>query len=447
MRSCTRSHRMTQIDSIVTRLLGLHPKLIDLTLDRMWRILDALGHPERGLPPVIHVAGTNGKGSTIAFMRAILEAAGLRVHVYTSPHLVRFNERFRLGAVRRRAGRERRRARRNLERMRARQRRRPHHGVRDHHRGRIAAVRAPCGRHSAARGRARRPARCHQCDRASARHRGDAGRARPCGIPRRHRRQIAAEKAGIFKPDVPAIVAAQPREALPVIERQAARLHAPIRIAGEDWTATEERGRLVYQDDAGLIDLPAPKLYGRHQFENAGLAIAALRAVDTLELAPAAFEGVAKAEWPARMQRLASGALAALVPPGGELWLDGGHNPDGGRVIASALADLEERVSRPLVLIVGMLANKDGAGFLRNFTGLARRVVTVPVPQQKNSLPAAALAEAARAIGLPAQESPDLETALAAIGRFDLDQPPRILITGSLYLAGAALALNGTPPD
>ena len=177
--------------------------------------------------------------------------------------------------------------------------------------------------------------------------------------------KIAAEKAGIFKPDVPAIVAAQPREALAVIERQAARLHAPIRIAGEDWTATEERGRLVYQDDAGLIDLPAPKLYGRHQFENAGLAIAALRAVDTLKLAPAAFEGVAKAEWPARMQRLSSGALAALVPPGGELWLDGGHNPDGGRVIASALADLEERVSRPLVLIVGMLANKDGAGFLQ----------------------------------------------------------------------------------
>ena len=244
-----------------------------------------------------------------------------------------------------------------------------------------------------------------------------------------------------------ATVHTTPREALEVIERQAARLHAPIRIAGEDWTATEERGRLVYQDDAGLIDLPAPKLYGRHQFENAGLAIAALRAVDTLRLAPAAFEGIAKAEWPARMQRLSSGSLAALVPQGGELWLDGGHNPDGGRVIASALADLEERVSRPLVLIVGMLANKDSEGFLRNFTGLARRIVTVPIPQQENTLPAAALADAARAIGLPAQESPDIETALAAIGSFDLDQRPRILITGSLYLAGAALALNGTLPD
>ena len=169
-------------------------------------------------------------------------------------------------------------------------------------------------------------------------------------------------------------------------------------------------------------------------------------AVILLALAPAAFEGIAKAEWPARMQRLASGRLAALVPPGGELWLDGGHNPDGGRVIANALADLEERVSRPLVLIVGMLANKDSTGFLRNFTGLARRVMTVAIPGQENAASPAALAEAARAIGLPAQESDDLEAALAAVGRLDLDQPPRILITGSLYLAGAALALNGTLP-
>jgi dihydrofolate synthase/folylpolyglutamate synthase len=438
---------MTQIDSIVTRLLALHPKRIDLTLERMWRILAALGHPERRLPPVVHVAGTNGKGSTIAFMRAILEAAGLRVHVYTSPHLVRFNERFRLGA-----GGE----------------------------GRLASdVELGEALTQCERANGGAPITVFEITTAAGlllfeRHPADilllevglGGRLDATNVIERplatvvapvsldHAEflgdtvgKIAAEKAGIFKPDVPAIVAAQPREALEVIERQAARLHAPIRIAGEDWTATEERGRLVYQDDAGLIDLPAPKLYGRHQFENAGLAIAALRAVDTLRLAPAAFEGIAKAEWPARMQRLSSGSLAALVPQGGELWLDGGHNPDGGRVIASALADLEERVSRPLVLIVGMLANKDSEGFLRNFTGLARRIVTVPIPQQENTLPAAALADAARAIGLPAQESPDIETALAAIGSFDLDQRPRILITGSLYLAGAALALNGTLPD
>jgi dihydrofolate synthase/folylpolyglutamate synthase len=438
---------MTQIDSIVTRLLGLHPKRIDLTLERMWRILDALGHPERGLPPVIHVAGTNGKGSTIAFMRAILEAAGLRVHAYTSPHLVRFNERFRLGA-----GGEGRLA------------------TDDE----LADALAECERANAgapitvfeittAAGLllfARQPADILLLE-VGLGGRLDATNVieRPLvtvvsPVSRDHAEflgdtvgKIAAEKAGIFKRDVPAIVAAQPREALVVIERQAARAGAPIKIAGEDWTATEERGRLVYQDDAGLIDLPAPKLYGRHQFENAGLAIAALRAAGTLALTPAAFEGVAKAEWPARMQLLSSGRLAALVPPGGELWLDGGHNPDGGRVIASALADLEERVSRPLVLIVGMLGSKDSEGFLRNFTGLARRIVTVPIPQQENTLPAAALADAARAIGLPAEVSPDIETALAAIGAFDLDQPPRVLITGSLYLAGAALALNGTPPD
>jgi dihydrofolate synthase/folylpolyglutamate synthase len=438
---------MTQIDSIVTRLLGLHPKRIDLTLERMWRILDALGHPERGLPPVIHVAGTNGKGSTIAFMRAILEAAGLRVHAYTSPHLVRFNERFRLGA-----GGEGRLA------------------TDDE----LADALAECERANAgapitvfeittAAGLllfARQPADILLLE-VGLGGRLDATNVieRPLvtvvsPVSRDHAEflgdtvgKIAAEKAGIFKRDVPAIVAAQPREALAVIERQAARAGAPIKIAGEDWTATEERGRLVYQDDAGLIDLPAPKLYGRHQFENAGLAIAALRAAGTLALTPAAFEGVAKAEWPARMQLLSSGRLAALVPPGGELWLDGGHNPDGGRVIASALADLEERVSRPLVLIVGMLGSKDSEGFLRNFTGLARRIVTVPIPQQENTLPAAALADAARAIGLPAEVSPDIETALAAIGAFDLDQPPRVLITGSLYLAGAALALNGTPPD
>jgi dihydrofolate synthase/folylpolyglutamate synthase len=438
---------MTPIDSIVARLLALHPKRIDLTLERMWRILAALGHPERRLPPVLQVAGTNGKGSTIAFMRAILEAAGLRVHVYTSPHLVRFNERFRLGAS-------------------------PQGRLASD--DELAAALTECERVNEGA-----PITVFEITTAAglllfAQHPADVlllevglgGRldatnvvAHPLAsvitpVSLDHAEflgdtvgKIAAEKAGILKPDVPAIVAAQPREALAVIERQAGRLHAPIKIAGEDWTATEERGRLVYQDDAGLIDLPAPKLYGRHQFENAGLAIAALRAVDRLKLEPAAFDGIGKAEWPARMQRLSSGALAALMPPGGELWIDGGHNPDGGRVIASALADLEERVSRPLVLIVGMLANKDSGGFLKNFTGLARRIVTVPIPHQENAFSAQALAQAARAIGLPAQEGPDIETALAVIGGFDLDQPPRVLVTGSLYLAGAALERNGTLPD
>jgi len=259
--------------------------------------------------------------------------------------------------------------------------------------------------------------------------------------------KIAVEKAGILKPGVPAIVAAQPREALLSIERQAGRVKAPIRIAGEDWTATEERGRLVYQDDAGLLDLPAPKLYGRHQFENAGVAIAALRGIDELSLPPDAFEtGIAKADWPGRMQRLSQGRLVALVPPGSELWLDGGHNPDGGRAIANALADLEERVSRPLVLVVGMLATKDCESFLKNFAGLARRTVGVPIPYQDKSFPADTIADIASGVGIPAQSSENVEAALAAIGRFELEPPPRILITGSLYLAGAVLHANGTTP-
>jgi len=256
---------------------------------------------------------------------------------------------------------------------------------------------------------------------------------------------IAAEKAGILKAGVPAVIAAQLREALAVIERQAARVKAPLRIAGEDWTATEERGRLVYQDRDGLLDLPAPRLYGRHQFENAGAAIAALRA-SGLKVPASAFEpGMLRVEWPARMQRLSHGRLAALVPSESELWLDGGHNADGGRAIAAALADLEERVSRPLVLIVGMLATKDAESFLSNFSGLARRVIAVAIHQDK-TIPAAALADVAQGIGIPAFACDSVESALAAAGKLALAPAPRILITGSLYLAGEVLAANGTPP-
>ena len=438
---------MTPIDSIVARLTALHPKRIDLSLERMWRILAALGDPQRRLPPVIHVAGTNGKGSTIAFMRAILEAAGLHVHVYTSPHLVRFNERFRLGAER--EGRL----------------------VSDEE---LADALAECERVNAGA-----PITVFEITTAAALllfarnaahvlllEVGLGGRLDATNVIDRplasvitpvsfdHAEhlgdtldKIAAEKAGILQPAVPAIVAAQPREALAAIERVAARAKAPVKIAGEDWTATEERGRLVYQDAAGLLDLPAPKLYGRHQFENAGVAIAALRTVGEIELAPTAFEvGMAKAEWPARMQRLAHGRLLALCPPGSELWLDGGHNADGARAVANALADLEERVSRPLVLVIGMLSSKDCESFLKNFTGLARRVVAVPIPRQEKSFSADAIADAARAVGIPAQSEGDLDTALTAIGRFALEPAPRILIAGSLYLAGAVLDANGTPP-
>jgi dihydrofolate synthase/folylpolyglutamate synthase len=435
------------IDAIVARLTALHPKRIDLSLDRIERLLAALDHPERKLPPVIHVAGTNGKGSTIAFMRAILEAAGKRVHVYSSPHLVRFNERYRLGV----AG----------------------EGVLVSD-SELSATLEECERANAGA-----PITVFEITTAVglmlfARHPADVllmevglgGRLDATNVVDRplatvitrvaidHTdflgdtlEKIATEKAGILKRETPAIVAAQARDVLAVIERQAARLHAPLKIAGEDWTATEERGRLVYQDEAGLLDLPAPKLYGRHQFENAGLAIAALRAIKPFKISPAAFEaGMVKADWPARLQRLAAGRLVDLAPAGSELWLDGGHNPDGGRAIAAALADLEERVSRPLVLIVGMLANKDCAGFLSNFTGLARRMIAVPVPGAEKGLTAEAVADAARAIGLPATSRDNLDEALEAARKLDLDPPPRILITGSLYLAGEVLRENGTLP-
>jgi dihydrofolate synthase/folylpolyglutamate synthase len=436
----------SSIGAIHARLLALHPKRIDLSLGRIQRLLAALGHPERHLPPVIHVAGTNGKGSTVAFARAILEAAGKRAHVYTSPNLVRLNERFRIA----RTG-----------------------GGKFVEDDELADVLSEC---EAKNGDA--PITVFEIETAAAfllftRHPADVlllevglgGRLDATNVVDKplatvitrvsldHRdflgdtiEAIAAEKAGILKPGVPAVIASQTREALAAIERQAARVNAPLSIAGENWTATEERGRLVYQDDDGLLDLPAPRLYGRHQFENAGTAIATLR-VGGLKLPAAAFEsGMLRVDWPARMQRLSQGRLAPLLPAESELWLDGGHNADGGQAIAAALADLEERVSRPLVLIVGMLATKDSAGFLKNFSGLARRVITVPIHQDK-AVPAAELAAVADTIGIPALARDDIESAIAIAGKLDLHPPPRILITGSLYLAGEVLALNGTPPQ
>jgi len=439
---------MSSVDSIVARLTALHPKRIDLSLDRLQRLLAALDHPEKKLPPVIHVAGTNGKGSTIAFLRAILEAAGQRVHAYTSPHLVRFNERFRIGGP---GGSKL---------------------VSDEE---LVATMEECERANAG-GRitvfeittavglvlfARHPADVLLLE-VGLGGRLDATNVIDYPVATIITRisidhtdflgdsldKIAAEKAGILKRGVPAIIASQPRDALAVIERQAARLGVPLKVAGESWTATEERGRLVYQDETGLLDLPPPKLYGRHQFENAGLAIAALRAIKKFVVPPAAYDaGMVKAEWPARLHRLGQGRLVDLAPAGSELWLDGGHNPDGGRAIAAALADLEERVSRPLVLIVGMLASKDCEGFLSNFAGLARRMIAVPVPGVETGLSATTVADTARAIGLSATTRESLTEALVAARKLDLDPPPRILITGSLYLAGEVLRENGTLPQ
>src|SRR4051795_7553614 len=438
-----RGTAVTPVDSILSRLLALHPKRIDLSLDRVWRILERLGHPQRRVPPVIHVAGTNGKGSTVAFLRAMLEAAGKSVHVYTSPNLVRVNERFRLGA--------------------------PGGGklVSDEE---LADALAECERANQTS-----PITIFEIETAAAfvlfaRHPADmlllevglGGRLDATNVIERPLasivtpvsmdhieflgdtiEKIAAEKAGIFRVGVPAVIAPQTDAVSRVLERHAEKARAPLHVAGQQWHASVENGRLVYQDEQGLLDLPPPKLFGRHQFDNAGTAIAALRAAGVQLPAKAIEQGLMRAEWPARLQRLATGKLVSLAPAGAELWLDGGHNADGGRAIAAAVGDLEERVSRPLVLVIGMLSTKDHSGFLRNFTGLVRRVFGVPIHQEK-SVPADEMATSARTAGMPADAAETIEDALTKIGALGFDPPPRILITGSLYLAGEVLAANGT---
>ncbi|MEA2864721.1 MAG: dihydrofolate synthase / folylpolyglutamate synthase [Bradyrhizobium sp.] len=435
------------LDELIARLSALHPKSIDLSLERMQRLLERLDHPERRLAPVIHVAGTNGKGSTIAYLRAILEAVGLRVHVYTSPYLVRINECFRLGQ---RGGGtlvgddELRAAFDQCERTNA-------GAPITFFEAKTAAAFCLFAQH---------PADIVLLEvglggRLDATNVIDAPLATVIApVSMDHTEflgdtlmAIVGEKAGILKRDVPAIVAEQLPEAIAVIEREAKRMRAPLHAAGQHWHVNVERGRLVYQDDRGLMDLAAPKLFGRHQFDNAGLAIATLRAQNTFKIEPAAFEaGVVNAEWPARMQRLASGTLVEQAPEGSELWLDGGHNAAGGRVAAAALGDLEERVSRPLVVIAGMMANKDAGAFLANFAGLTRHIIAVQIPDREGAMPPDRLADAARHLGMRVETAGGVEAALRLLARLAYEVPPRILITGSLYLAGHVLAANGTPP-
>jgi dihydrofolate synthase / folylpolyglutamate synthase len=439
--------RALPLGELIARLSVLHPKRIDLDLTRMHRLLERLEHPERKLPPVIHVAGTNGKGSTIAYLRAILEAANLRVHVYTSPYLVRINESFRLG----RTG------------------------------GGLLVDDAELGAalERCEQANAGAPITIFEIETAAAfclfaQHPADVvllevGLGGRCDatnvidaplasviapISMDHTEflgnslaAIAGEKAAIIKRGVPAICAEQAPEVAAVIEAEAKRMRAPLHSAGQEWQVNVERGRLVYQDDRGLMDLAAPRLFGRHQFDNAGLAIATLRAQNAFKIDAAAFEaGIVNAEWPARMQRLASGVLVDQAPRASEIWLDGGHNAEGGRVAAAALGDLEERVSRPLVVIAGMMGNKDAAAFLANFAGLTRHIIAVPIPDRDNAMPPDRLADAARALGMRVEIANSVEAALRSLVRLAYEAPPRILITGSLYLAGHVLSANGTPP-
>ena len=438
---------MTESDALMARFMALHPKLIDLSLDRIKLLLDRLGNPERLLPPVIHVAGTNGKGSTIAFLRAALEAAGYRVHVYTSPHLVHFHERIRLAA--------------------------PGGGKLVSEPALVEAFET-CERVNAGA-----PITFFEITTAAAfklfaenpadvllLEVGLGGRMDTTNvvdaplltiitsISHDHAdflgntlEAIATEKAGILKRGVPCILYPPADAVRATIEAVAARLRVPLIIGGQDFDVREENGRLVYQDEAGLLDLPLPRLSGRHQHRNAGVAIAALRAQTQFSVSDRHFEkAMQSVEWPARLQRLASGTIPAMMPPGTEIWLDGGHNVDGGRVLAEALAEFEDRHPRPLVLIAGMLTTKDSDGFLQNFSGLAREVHAVPITHSATARTPEAVAEAARHAGLAATAHASLKAAFEAIRQESFAKPPRIVITGSLYLAGEALAFNGTDP-
>ena len=436
-----------QSDPILERLLDLHPKKIDLSLGRIERLLRDLGAPQEHLPPVIHVAGTNGKGSSIAFMRAILEAAGKSVHVYTSPHLVRFHERIRLGQQ---------------------------GGGRLVDDADLAATLSLCEKVNAGApitffeittaaafvlfsrnpadylllevGLGGRVDATNVIDRPAASLITPVSMDHPeflgATIP-----EIAREKAGILKRGVPAVLGFQQPDALKVLEAEAAEVGAPLNIAGQDFFVREEHGRLIYEDERGLLDLPLPRLAGRHQHQNAAGAIAALRLV-VPDLAASALEtGLATADWPGRLQRLSKGKLVALAPVGTEIWLDGAHNEDGARVLAQAMADREEKAPRPLVLITGTLATKDTGAVLRAFKGLAQEVLAVPVHGEHAARTPGDVAALANAEGVPAVACESVESALRFLTARKWALPPRVLIAGSLYLAGEVLRLNGTPPQ
>ena len=436
-------------DQLLDRLTRLHPRLIDLKLDRMERLLAALGAPHKKLPPVIHIAGTNGKGSTIAFMRAMLEAQGLSVHAYTSPHLVHVHERIRLGKT---SG------------------------------GVLVSDALLCDALN----------RCEQANQglpitifeiltAAAlllfcEHPADVlllevglgGRFDATNVIETPRVSvitpisidhtdflgsdiagIAYEKAGIIKAAVPVVLARQQDAAIePVLEKAALRLHAPLHRFGQDYHVQVEDGRLLYQDENGLLDLPLPRLAGAHQIINAGTAIAALRVAGYGMNDPAAFEqGLRQAVWPARLQNLSGGHLAGLLPQGSELWLDGGHNLEGAQALATALQTFQQQRACPLFLIAGLLSSKDSQGFLNQFTDLHPEIIAVPIPDHAASRKASEVAEQARLAGFGAETAETVEQALHMIAKKALTQPPRVVICGSLYLVGAVLRENGTTPD
>ncbi|MGE0629808.1 MAG: folylpolyglutamate synthase/dihydrofolate synthase family protein [Hyphomicrobiaceae bacterium] len=431
----------TAMDEVLARLKQLHPLSIDLSLGRIERLLARLGEPHRHLPPVIHVAGTNGKGSISAMLAAMLQAAGRRVHVYTSPHLVRFNERIALaGLDGTTAPIDERRLIDLLQHVEALNGGDPITFFEITTAAAFVAfsqepadalvLEVGLGGRLDATNVVARP-RLSIISPVSIDHADRLGET--LGL-------IAREKAGILKRDVPAVISRQDDEALAAIEEQAIRAEAPLAVWGQDFIAFEQNGRLVFQGHDRVLDLPLPALIGVHQIVNAGTAVAAACELAELGLDEAAMEkGLSGVRWPARMQRLAGGAMSAGLRDGTELWLDGGHNPAGAAAIADTLAALEERAPKPLILITALLAHKNARGFLTPFLGLARSVIAVPVPGAHEApLPPEQLASLARQLGFAAQTAGSVEEAIDRIEAEDGVR--RIVICGSLYLAGHVLA-------
>lgn len=412
-------------------MMSFHPKIIDLTMGRVERLLAALGHPEQALPPVIHLAGTNGKGSTQAMLRAGFEAGGALVHAYTSPHLARFHERIRLAG--------------ELISEPA-----------------LAALLDECV--AANGGETITFFEITTCAAFLAFSRvkadwtllevGLGGRLDATNVVEKpaltiitpvsldHQQylgdtlpEIAGEKAGIIKRGVPCVVGPQEESGLAVIEAKAARMGAPLFVFGQHWQVWEERSRLIFQDENGLLDLPLPNLPGPHQVQNAGAAIAALRVLGRDEAACEA--AVTKAVWPARMQRLQVGPLVDSAPSV-ELWLDGGHNPAGGEAVAATLARMPLRETH---LICGMLNTKDVRGYMRPLAPHVTKLYAVSIPNEINTLPAETSRDAAREVGIAAEAAGSVAEALASIAA--LNPQARVLICGSLYLAGQVLKENG----
>lgn len=428
-------------DAILDRLLGLHPKVIDLSLDRVLRLLGELGDPQNALPPVIHVAGTNGKGSVIAFLRAFLEAAGYRVHVYTSPHLVRFNERIRLaGEIISDAALSD-----LLEEV---------ERVND---GKpitffevttcaalLAFSRVPAdivlletglGGRLDATNVVRQPAMTVLTPIGMDHEQYLGGRIEA----------IAAEKAHILKPASPCVSAKQERKVAQIIELRSLEVGAPTFAEGKEWHVRVQPGKdgtgeVVYQGRDVTWTLPPPALAGGHQVRNAGLALAALEHLKGFDIPEAALaKGMKTVEWPARLQRLTRGPLVDMLPEGWELWLDGAHNPHAGKMLATFLRGWKDK---PLDVVIGMMGPKDAGAFFGHIAAKVHRLRAVPVPGEPNAKPPEEVAEAARAHGIQdVAVTGGIETALKDLIA-NANRPQRVLIVGSLYLAGCVLADN-----